>query len=171
MRWGGGGSGGEGRQECKFFSIFVVSLFVRYLFFFFLPPDNCLEGVGFGEEKKQVRRPIDREQGVFVCVFCVCVHVCVCIHVNVCVCMHVCVHTCECVCVRACVCLHTCECVCVRACVCLHTCECVCVRACVCMHTCECVCVRACVCMHTCECMCVCIGTWTCNAVLPAVAV
>ena len=60
--------------------------------------------------------------GGFMCIVCVCVHVCVlCIHVC-CVCMQVCVHVCVCVCVYMCVCGCVCLCAYVyvcAACVCM----------------------------------------------------
>ena len=68
-------------------------------------------------------------------------YVCMCVRV----CMHMHMSICMCVCMYVCVCMHVCMCVCVYACmyVCMHVCMCVCLYACVyvCVHVCMCVCV------------------------------
>ena len=51
---------------------------------------------------------------VHVCVYYVCMYVCICLHVYVILCMCVCV--CVCVCVYVCMCVCVCVCVCVCAC-------------------------------------------------------
>jgi len=65
---------------------------------------------------------------------CMCVLVCVYMHMCAFVCVGVCMHMCVCVCV----CMHMCVCMCVCVCICVCWCVCVCVGVCVCISVCVC---------------------------------
>jgi len=78
------------------------------------------------------------------CVYYVCVRVCLCICVIVCVCVRVCL----CICVIVCVCVRVCSCMCVIVCVCVRVCSCICVIVCVCVRVCSCMCVIVCKCVR-----------------------
>ena len=126
--------------------------------------------ISFNAQKLLLSKQRARNNCVDLCVFGVCVWLCVCVRVCVCmrVYMYICIRVRVCVCV--CVCARVCLCMCVyvhvRACMCVCVCLCVCVcvymrlwaflRVCwewlvwVCVYVCVCVCVRVCVCVCLC---------------------
>ena len=87
----------------------------------------------------------------YVCMYVLCVYVCMCVCVYVC--MYVCMYVCICVCV------YVCMCICMYVRVCMYVCMCVCV----CMYVCICVCVYIYMYVYVCVCVCmyvrVCIDT------------
>lgn len=87
---------------------------------------------------------------IFIHDVCVCVHICMRVHVYACMCG--CQHLCACVYVCACTCVYMHVCMCVRTCV--HG-----------MYVGACVCVFACVCAYVCVRVCVCGGFWSLRAV------
>ena len=99
----------------------------------------------------------DSDHPASVCIFCVCVYVCV----YVCVCVYMCVYVCICVymCVYVCICVYTCVYVCACCSLSCVLCGYMCVFVCVCVHVCICVYMRVyvCKCVHMCAYVCICV--------------